>query len=421
MFANNEPSTSLINNDSHDSQPPIVSDPQPLVSNHQSIFTRRSRDEQHPFTLRRAATTLLRPEIQVDKNPGFIDSIKHIICDLHYFNLLLVCIPISWAIYFAVPDSYILITIFSFLAKIPLPKLISLSTDEIAIRVSRTLGILITITLGNIVELVLAIVSLVKCRPQLVQSSIIGFILNNLLLRFGLSVLAWGFHYSMWELTGIATTLNPAMLIVFIASIGLPATFSFSLPTKELGSTDIIKISHGLSVILLFGYTSYVFFQLYSHVKIYEESLGSMIKCTVDEIKKDKDKERNSSANHKQEVHMSFIMSVVVLIMSTGLVAFTANILIDSTGNLVQRGSISENFNGLILLPLAANAAEHLEIIMIFEAEKLAMSLGTVMASSIQIALFVFPLVVMLGWFLNKPLNFMFDLYETIVLFLTGK
>jgi Ca2+:H+ antiporter len=111
-------------------------------------------------------------------------------------NLLLVCIPVSWALNFAENEKHTLVFIFSFLAIIPLAKLLSFATEELSMRVGQTLAGLLNATLGNAVELIVAIIALVKCELHIVQSSLVGSILSNLLLVLGMCFFAGGTRFS---------------------------------------------------------------------------------------------------------------------------------------------------------------------------------------------------------------------------------
>lgn len=109
-----------------------------------------------------------------------------------------------------------------------------------------------------------------------------------------------------------------------------------------------------------------------------------------------------------------------LLTVVTVLVAVTAEFLVSSIDGLTSSGTISEEWVGLILLPIVGNAAEHVTAVTVSVKDKLDLSIGVAVGSSIQIALFVIPMLVILGWILGKPLTLLFDPFESIVLFLAG-
>ncbi|KAL4804054.1 Sodium/calcium exchanger protein-domain-containing protein [Aspergillus unguis] len=119
------------------------------------------------------------------------------------------------------------------------------------------------------------------------------------------------------------------------------------------------------------------------------------------------------------EPEMSRTAAVVMLLLSTGLVAVCAEFLVDAIPAMVESSSVSEAFIGLIILPIVGNAAEHVTAVTVATKNKMDLSIGVSVGSSIQIAIFVTPLVVILGWIMDKDMNLYFTLFETISLFVT--
>ena len=117
---------------------------------------------------------------------------------------------------------------------------------------------------------------------------------------------------------------------------------------------------------------------------------------------------------------MSRTSAVVMLLISTALVAVCAEFLVDSINYLVQHTNVSEAFIGLIVLPIVGNAAEHVTAVTVATKNKMDLAIGVAVGSSIQIALFVTPVVVLLGWILQKDMSLYFTLFETVSLFVTA-
>ncbi|KAJ7475792.1 Sodium/calcium exchanger protein-domain-containing protein [Mycena latifolia] len=390
------------------------------------------------FNLKRAATSMFKPEKKVGQAPGVLASIRSIIF-ASWLNVLLVFIPISWAFNFADKEQHTLVFVFSFLAIIPLAKLLAFATDELSMRVGQTLAGLLNATLGNAVELIVAIIALTQCQLGVVQSSLIGSILSNLLLVLGMCFFAGGVKFSEQGFGASATQLNSSLLTISVIAVLLPTAFRFSVTaTSDPDSgQDILKASHGVALILLFIYGSYLFFQLYSHATLYGDKSGDIIKSTkyAPREKKVKDGDRNEAttssvvpdaeaANAKEEEEeeetpqLSLFMTLGLLAVVTVIVAVTAEWLVDSIDGLTQGGVISKEFVGIILLPIVGNAAEHVTAVSVSVKDKLTLSLGVAVGSSIQIALFVIPFIVTLAWILGKPLTMLFDPFESIALFL---
>lgn len=123
---------------------------------------------------------------------------------------------------------------------------------------------------------------------------------------------------------------------------------------------------------------------------------------------------------NKLEKHMSRTTAILLLFISTGLVAVCAEFLVDSINYLVDNTSLSEAFVGLIILPIVGNAAEHVTAVTVASKNKMDLAIGVAVGSSIQIALFVTPVIVLLGWILAKDMSLYFSLFETVSLFVSA-
>ncbi|RXW21037.1 hypothetical protein EST38_g4807 [Candolleomyces aberdarensis] len=355
--------------------------------------------------IRRRTLEMMTPSKPIGEEPTVLASIKaFLLCSK--LNVLLVFIPVSWALNFALPHSFssrdTLIFVFSFIAIIPLAKLLGFATEELSLRVGQTLAGLMNATLGNAVELIVAIIALVKCELRIVQAS----------------------------------------------SVLLPAAFHFSVPELDdsTEATYILSVSHGVAIILLVIYIAYLFFQLFSHSNLYADTGDHIFKSTSYHADKKRQLARlsrkigkanpfskekgapptaaNEEGTVEEEVEiempcMNLWVSIGALAIVTVLVAVTAEWLVDSIKGVTESGKLSKEFVGMILLPIVGNAAEHLTAVTVSVKDKLTLSLGVAVGSSIQIALFVIPFVVTLGWILGKPLTLLFDPYESVALFLS--
>ncbi|KAF8962769.1 Sodium/calcium exchanger protein-domain-containing protein [Flammula alnicola] len=468
--------------------------------------------------IRQQTALMFVPERPVGKAPNAFESLKSILCS-SWLNLLLVFIPVSWALHFALPESTsnrdTVIFVFSFFAIIPLAKLLAFATEELSLRVGQTLAGLLNATLGNAVELIVAIIALVKCELRVVQSSLVGSVLSNLLLVLGMCFFAGGLKYSEQGFGVSATQLNSSLLTVSVIAVLLPAAFHFSSQSSSnsaSGSTSnstsstglspssegsaILSVSHGVAIILLFIYAGYLSFQLYSHPDLYQDKGSHTIESTKyqkplfqglsKKLHHHKDRDVESASDHPLQLTqsplsitnsptpnvtqadtfstgaplfasvttdnptvindqslasphahftpdiqekededeeemptMSVWMTIGLLATVTVLVAITAEWLVDSIDGMTDTGHISKEFVGIILLPIVGNAAEHVTAVSVSVKDKLNLSLGVAVGSSIQIALFVIPFIVTLAWILGKPLTLLFDPYESVAMFLS--
>lgn len=382
-----------------------------------------------------------------------------------WLNVLLIFIPVSWALHFAkVSDTVVFVM--SFLAIIPLAKLLGFGTEELSLRVGQTIGGLLNATLGNVVELIVAILALVKCELQIVQSSLLGSILSNLLLVLGMCFFAGGLRFSEQSFGDTGAQINSSLLVISVITILIPAGFHAAFNgsiTTEVEKADILSMSRGTAVITLVIYVAFMIFQLWSHAHLFvdgsadqaanrprkvgkhlmfkeaksvkranaaaglgpngnaapaypgagSEGLenGDPEADTVDISEEDEEEEETPSIN--------LWSCIILLLVVAALVGVTAEWLVDSINGLVATGGITEQWVGLILLPIVGNAAEHVTAVTVGYKDKLDLSISVAVGSSIQIALFVIPVLVILGWIIGKPLSLLFDPFESVTLFLS--
>jgi Ca2+:H+ antiporter len=131
-------------------------------------------------------------------------------------------------------------------------------------------------------------------------------------------------------------------------------------------------------------------------------------------------KEDRADDNQPEEENMSRTAAVMLLLISTGLVAFCAELMVDAIPQMTDSSAVSQTFIGLIILPIVGNAAEHVTAVTVAAKNKMDLAIGVAVGSSIQIALFVTPVVILLGWCMSKEMTLYFNLFETVSLFVTA-
>ncbi|KAG1520270.1 hypothetical protein G6F52_007823 [Rhizopus delemar] len=317
-------------------------------------------------------------------------------------NSLLVFVPIAFVFSHA-SDS----TVFSlnFMAIIPLAKLLGFATEEIALRSSSVLGSLLNATFGNAVELILGFIALKQGLIRVVQASILGSILSNLLLVLGCCFFLGGLGRSEQRFSMTAAQTSTSLLALTTLSLLIPAAFNAS-GTQDVGKdSNIVNLSHKTAIVLLIVYFLSLVFQLKTHSKLFETVTRgeSGIHLLEDE------------EEEKPRVSLGF--GIAILLMITGFIAVHAEYLVGAIEGVVDSWGLNETFVGLIILPIVGNAAEHLSAITFALKNKMNLCIGIAISSSIQIGLFVSPLLVLAGWLIDVPMSFFFELFETIVLF----
>jgi len=208
----------------------------------------------------------------------------------------------------------------------------------------------------------------------------------------------------------VAQTMS-SLMAVATASLIIPATLyaalSGSKKDNDRATDNILTLSHGTAIILLILYVLYLFFQLKSHASLFDEE-------QVDE-----DEGEAEGEGKKEGSTLSPIAAGIALVVITVCVAACAEYLVDSIDAIVTKWHISKTFIGLILLPIVGNAAEHVTAVVVSLKNKMDLAIGVAIGSSMQIALFVTPFLVILGWIIGQPMTLHFEIFETVVFFLS--
>lgn len=248
-----------------------------------------------------------------------------------------------------------------------------------------------------------------------------------------MSFFVGGVKFSEQSVMATAAQLNTSLLLIAVIAILIPAGYHSVLGSGDVGANgaietaeqqvdQLLKLSHGVALILLFIYGCYLFFSLSTHVHLYNEDENKHLALTHAQAKEAAENPNVQTQLVEPEVEtpqMNVGAAVVLLIIITVLVGVTSEWLVDSITGVTETGAISQQWVGLILLPIVGNAAEHVTAVTVSYKDKLDLSMGVAVGSSIQIALFVIPVIVLLGWAAGKPLTLLFDPLESIVLFLT--
>ncbi|EST08527.1 Sodium/calcium exchanger membrane region [Kalmanozyma brasiliensis GHG001] len=353
-------------------------------------------------TMRRSFNELFTPEHRLGKPPGTLASLKNILFG-SFLNILLVFIPVSWALHFALDQNVtkngIAVFVTSFLAIMPLATILSQATEELSLRVGETIGGLINASLGNAVELIVAIVSLFNCELIVTQTSLLGSILSNLLLVLGTCFFVGGLRVKEQVFLEAPAQLNTSLLMMAVISLVIPSAFHAVLGNLDntVERADILKFSRGVSVLLLLIYIGFLYFSLSSHKEFFQDD----------------------NEDEEEQPNMNMTGVIISLVVVTCLIGVTSEWLVTAINSVTSTGAITRTWIGLILLPIASNATEHLAAVIFAWKNKIQMASSIAIGSSIQIALFVIPLLVLIAWMGGKPLTLLFDPFATILLFLT--
>jgi Ca2+:H+ antiporter len=314
-----------------------------------------------------------------------------------WLNLLLVFIPLSFLSDKLEWDVALRFS-FSFIAIIPLAKLLGEATDQLSLKLGQTLGGLLNASFGNAVEIIVGVAALLKDELRVVQTSLLGSILSNILLVLGCSFVAGGIKFPESNFQVTAAQNAASLMTLSCITLIIPAAYHMARNLEHQNPDEgLLVISRGTALLLLLVYAAYLFFQLKTHAYLFQaENEGEV-----------------------EESQMSVPAAASSLLLVTVVTSFCADYLVGSIEEFALRYNIPKTFIGLILLPIVANAAEHVTSVWMALKNKMELTIGICVGSSIQIAAFVVPLLVVVGWMTGHELTLMFGDFETIILFVS--
>ncbi len=281
----------------------------------------------------------------------------------------------------------------SALAIIPLAGVLGAATEELAGHTGPTLGGLLTSTLGNFAELVIAGFALKAGLVELVKASITGSILGNLLLVLGAAQLAGGLKYKTQRINPNLAGMSTTLLTVAVIGLVLPALFHALHPDPQ--SVKTVNMSAWVAVLLLLGYLLSLLYSMYTHKRLFGESAGE-------------------AAGNDHPPTWSLRRSVAVLAGAALTIGVLSEILVSSTEAAVKSLGMSEMFVGLIVIPIIGNAAENSSAVMMAMKNRMDLAVGIAVGSSIQVALVVAPLLVFMGLLFGRPMDLAFSTMEVV-------
>ncbi len=283
----------------------------------------------------------------------------------------------------------------SALGVIPMAKLIGSSTESLAAYTGPRVGGLLNATLGNAAELIITIIAIRAGLLELVKASITGSILGNLLLVLGMSMVVGGLRNGWQRFNQRHASNNAILLTLSVIALVIP-----SLLSHYIGPDTSIKVealSLGVAGVMILLYALGLIFSYRSQAHPLETPL------------------QEAEVVHHAP-HWSLRVSLVVLVVATAGVAYASELLVGAVELVVERLGVSEFFLGVILIPIIGNVAEHLVAVQVAFQNKMDLSVEISLASSLQIALFVAPVLVFVSLFIGNPLTLIFNQFELIAL-----
>ena len=316
-------------------------------------------------------------------------------------NVLLFCVPIaliSWGVGW--PD--VVTFFFALLALAPLAERLGFVTEQLALHTNDSIGGLLNATFGNATELIVAVSGISRGLFRLVQLSLLGSILSNLLLVLGTAFLVGGYYHKEMKHEKMSAQINASLLMLATMGCVFPNVLASSNTASHLG---IISLSRGISLVLFIIYLAFLVFQLKTHTHlykdqedddaeekspmIYQSSTGGPSKDAENVIREDRlpaGKESVSetvttgtvkSEDDEDEDLLGFHYSLLWLAIITVIIAFLSDAISATIESAADSAGISRIFVASIILPIVGNAAEHAGAIMFAAKNRLDVTLGT--------------------------------------------
>ena len=318
-------------------------------------------------------------------------------------NWLLLAVPVT--LFFNIQGNVEMTFLFSMISIMPLAFLMGHATEEIALRAGENLAGLLNATFGNAVEIIIASIAIYTAFSDpdqaetmivLVQASLIGSILGNLLLVLGLALLWGGIKFKIQSFNQSALSMNGSLLLLAILALIIPAAAHHT--GSNVTDENILELSRYASLALLVMYGLSLFFQFKTHSDLFHST--------------------EEESSHHEEPKMSIKDAWTLLILATILVGYMAELLVHSVDKAASEWGMPTLFIGVILLPFFGNAAEHFTAVIVAGKDKMDLSLAIAIGSSVQIAVFVAPLMVLFAWVMGVGLSLEFGLLETAATFM---
>jgi Ca2+:H+ antiporter len=326
---------------------------------------------------------------------------------LKYLRYLLIFVPLAVAAELLEWNALVIFS-FSCIALIPLAGLLGEATEELAIHTGPKVGGLLNATLGNAAELIITIVALSAGKLDLVKASITGSILGNLLLILGASLLLGGVKNGIQKFDRGIAGMSGTMMLLAVIGLLIPTLFEL-VHEIQLGRLDVFNVS--VNDPALNSLSLWVAGVL---IVLYILSLVFTFQTPQREEHSGTDDHSDEEEAHKAK--WSIPVSVGVLAISTIAIVFLSEFLVGAVEPVVESLGVSELFLGVIIIPIVGNVAEHIVGVQVAFKNKMDLSLSISLGSSMQVALFVAPLLVFVSLLFGQELTLFFSLLEVAAL-----
>jgi Ca2+:H+ antiporter len=285
----------------------------------------------------------------------------------------------------------------SAIAIIPLSSLLGQATEELSAHTGPTLGGLVNASLGNLAELIIAIMALRAGLVDLVKASITGSIIGNLLLVLGAAQLAGGLKYRSQKFNSHFAGTSISLLVIAAVGLIVPTLFLAAHPDPTRAAT--VRLSEFVAGFLIVGYALYLFYSMWTH----RSAFDALEAETFDDA---------PAPSVLDAPTWTMRRTVIVLVVVAGAIGWMSELLVGATEVTVQTLGLSSVFVGLVLIPIIGNAAEHSSAVLMARKNRMDLAASIAIGSSVQVALFVAPVLVFVGLIFGQPLDLAFGTFE---------
>lgn len=314
---------------------------------------------------------------------------------LQPLDWLLLAVPLAFAIrYVPAWKNETLLFIITGLAIIPLAGWMGRATEHLGARAGHGIGGLLNATFGNAAELIIALMALSHGLINVVKASITGSIIGNILLVLGASILAGGTRFSRQTFNQTAARISATSLSLAAIGLIIPTIFHMSANRRPGGWSPQAEQNLSLSIaaVLFITYILWLVFTLITHKELFVgQGFGN---------------------GEQEDTTWSILKAITILALATTLVAFLSEFLVGSVEAARESLRLTEVFVGVIIVAIIGNAAEHSTAVLAALKNKVDLSLGIAIGSSLQIALFVTPVLLFASYLFGRPMNLEFSLPE---------
>jgi Ca2+:H+ antiporter len=313
-------------------------------------------------------------------------------------NWLLLFVPIAIGLEHVAPEHYLLVFIASGLAILPLAAWMGRATEHLAERMGEGVGGLLNATFGNAAELIIALAALRAGLYDVVKASIIGSIVGNILLVLGAAMLAGGLHHREQRFNATGARAQATMLTLAAITLILPAAFQAALGASA--AAGLVPLSVSISIVLLVVYGLYLAYTLLTHSSLFSGS--------------------HAPVEEEHSPPWSAWRAALVLGAATAMIAWMSEILVGAIQPTARSLGLSNSFVGVFVVAILGNAAEHATAVSAAIKNRMDLSLSIAIGSSVQVAVFVAPLLMIVSLFLGPtPMNLAFPAGFVLVVLLS--